>query len=145
MNDCLVIPFPGENLLHVCICVCVFMSWLWAQVHPRDMCILPLLYTPQTNDGPSIGPYLKRSNSEMTPHGYRMWDGSAGRHRWAQTNKLELNVQKTIEIQGSHFPRHSSARVIQDIVGGSVTQLLERHHSNKRICLSVWCPDLKGG
>lgn len=86
-----------------CLCMCVFVSWLWAQVHPRDMCTLPLLYAPHTNDGPFSAPSVKALKIADDTTLASMRDGSPGCHRRVQTNKLELNVQKTIEIQVSHF------------------------------------------
>lgn len=74
-----------------------------------------------------------------------MRDGSAGSHRRVQTNKLELNVRQTIEIQVSHFNRHSPTHPPLDITGTRVAQLLERHHSNRESCFSVRCSDPSGG
>ncbi len=128
-----------------CLCMCVFVSWLWAQVHPRDMCTLPLLYAPHTNDGPFSAPSVKALKIADDTTLASMRDGSAGCHRRVQTNKLELNVQKTIEIQVSHFHRHSPTHPLLDIVGSRMAQLLERHHSNRETCFSALCSDLNGG
>lgn len=127
------------------LCMCEFASWLWTQVHPRDMCTLPLLYAPHTNDGPFSAPSVKAHKIADDTTLASMRDGSAGCHRRVQTNKLELNVQKTIEIQVSHFHRHSPTHPLLDIVGSRLAQLLERHHSNRETCFSALCSDLNGG
>lgn len=54
-------------------------------------------------------------------------------------------MQKTIEIQVSHFHRHSPTHPLLDIVGSRLAQLLERHHSNRETCFSALCSDLNGG
>lgn len=142
--SCVVIPLPGENSLHVCVCVCLCPDYEHRYI-VGFMCTLPLLYAPHTNDGPSSAPSAKALKLADDTSLASMRDGSAGCHRRVQTNKLELNVQKTIEIQVSHFHRHSPTHPLLDITGSRVAQLLERHHSNRRTRCSAPCSDLNGG
>lgn len=134
MMSCLVIPLPGGNSLHVCVCACLCPDY-----EPRcilGICALsPLLCTPHTNDRPTSVPYLKLADDATLT---LVRDGSASCHCRVQTNKLELNLLKTIEIQVSHFHRHLTTHPLLDIMGSRVAQLLERQHSN-RTCFPAPC------
>lgn len=88
-----------RTFVYVCVCVLIMSpgaSEGYGHTPPA-----------RTNDGPSIVPSVKRLKIADDTMRALMRDGSAGCQRGAQTNKLELNVQKTIEIQVSHFSSHS--------------------------------------
>lgn len=140
--------FPIEPLGQATVCVAMVTKYspndelsgnatFWGEIHRVfvyvHVCVLIMSpgasegYGPtppaHTNDGPSIVPSVKRLKIADDTMQALMRDGSAGCQRGVQTNKLELNVQKTIEIQVSHFSSHSPTHPLPDITGSRVAQL----------------------